>query len=67
MFETAQKTRKERESYAENWTEFMNGLNKSNLILTPWCKIKECELEVKERSGNESKEGEDAENSSLTG
>lgn len=57
MFENAVKIRESRESYAENWEEFMNCLNMNNLILTPWCENIDCEINVKERSGLDSKDG----------
>lgn len=31
----------------------MTGLNQRNIVLTPWCKRRECEKEVHEKSKNE--------------
>lgn len=54
MYERALVTRDEHMIDAFTWEEFMNALNGKNLVLTPWCQVKECELKVKDRSKEES-------------
>lgn len=40
---------------ALDWSEFMTHLNNMKVVKTPWCNIRECEEEVKEKSAIESK------------
>lgn len=51
---------------ATNWEDFMVHLNKLKIVMAPWCDEQECEEEVKERSGEESKNFQD-EKTSLSG
>ena len=43
MLDKAKRERKDREDFADNWTDFMAALNKQNLVLTPWCQEQDCE------------------------
>lgn len=40
---------------AEDWASFMDNINKSKIVKTPWCEDITCEEKVKERSAAESK------------
>jgi len=56
MYKRALDTRDARTSHAANWKEFMEALNKKNIILAPWCTQQKCEKEVKRRSAEDSKQ-----------
>lgn len=51
---------------ANNWTDFMNILNQSRVVKTPWCENSECEDIVKQKSGIESKMNQ-SEDKNLSG
>ena len=38
----------------DNWKDFMDAVAGRNICLAPWCNIQECEVEVKDRSKEES-------------
>jgi prolyl-tRNA synthetase len=38
----------------DNWKDFMDALSGRNLCLAPWCNVKQCEKDAKERSKEES-------------
>lgn len=67
MYERAVQRFNEKSKQATNWQEFMAHLNSRNVVLTPWCEVKECEEKVKERSGIETKEHAAEGESHLTG
>lgn len=67
MYERAVHRFNEKSKHASSWQEFMTHLNSRNVVLTPWCEIKECEEKVKERSGIETKELAAEGESNLTG
>jgi len=67
MYQNACKARNERTKAADNWDDFMAELNKRNVVLTPWCDQKECEITVKNRSKEESKAAENEGEELLTG
>ena len=67
MYERAVHRFNEKSKQASSWQEFMTHLNSRNVVLTPWCEIKECEEKVKERSGIETKELAAEGESNLTG
>lgn len=54
MYTRAKDIRDSHMKDAYNWEEFMDALNGKNLVLTPWCNEKECELKAKDRSKEES-------------
>lgn len=60
MFQRAKAERDSRMKQAFDFDEFMKVLDGGNLVLTPWCDEKECENEVKKRSGGK-EEKEDTE------
>ncbi|EGR33982.1 prolyl-tRNA synthetase family protein, putative [Ichthyophthirius multifiliis] len=55
MFENSKKKFAEKQKKANNWQEFMTSLNTRNIVNTPWCNTQQCEKNVKDRSGLESK------------
>jgi prolyl-tRNA synthetase len=55
MYERAVQRFNDKAKKANTWQDFMTHLNSRNVVLTPWCEIKECEEEVKVRSGVETK------------
>lgn len=61
MLAQARKTRDESIVKCLTWPEFMAALDKKRLALSPWCGLKHCEHQIKERSGEES--GEEQEQS----
>jgi len=55
--EMYQKALASRESHVrdiDNWKDFMDALNGRNLCMAPWCNVQQCEIDVKERSKEES-------------
>ena len=38
----------------DNWKDFMTALSNRDICMAPWCNIQECEVEVKDRSKEES-------------
>ena len=56
MFQKAKADFDSKMKSAKNWTEFMEQLQKGNMVQTPWCMEKDCEEKVKEDSGKQSKE-----------
>jgi len=50
LFNKAREARDARLIRAMNWNDFINQLNKGNIILTPWCQQTKCEEDVKVRS-----------------
>jgi prolyl-tRNA synthetase len=47
MYERAVQRFNDKAKQAGNWQDFMTHLNSRNVVLTPWCEIKECEEKVK--------------------
>ena len=64
MYTVAKQKLMDRLKEASNWEDFMTHLNKRNVVLVPWCEDEDCEEKIKERSGVETKENEEA---TLTG
>lgn len=56
MFENAKNRFTSRIIKAKDWATFMTEINKSNIILTPWCDVEECEITITKKSVAESKE-----------
>lgn len=56
MLRDARSNMEDRITVALEWKEFMVGLGKRNMVLSPWCEELECEEKIKERSGIESKQ-----------
>lgn len=54
MYNKAVKERDEHIFKADTWEQFMNGLNAKGICLTPWCEENKCEVDVKNRSKEES-------------
>lgn len=54
MYNKALKAREDHVKKVDNWKDFMEALGDRNLCLAPWCNIQECEVEVKDRSKEES-------------
>eukprot|EP00997_Jenningsia_sp_PLL12_P008787 NODE_5615_length_563_cov_74.050584_g4882_i0.p1 GENE.NODE_5615_length_563_cov_74.050584_g4882_i0~~NODE_5615_length_563_cov_74.050584_g4882_i0.p1 ORF type:complete len:109 (+),score=4.80 NODE_5615_length_563_cov_74.050584_g4882_i0:199-525(+) len=54
MYRAALEKRDARTSHCANWHEFMTELNKKNIILAPWCNVKQCEMDAKKRSAEDS-------------
>jgi prolyl-tRNA synthetase len=67
MYQKALTERNARIIKAGDWETFMHNLNRSNLLLTPWCDQQSCEQKVKDRSKEESKATENEAETSLTG
>lgn len=70
MFEKALNSRKSHTKEVDNWADFMSALGERNICLAPWCNIQDCEVEVKERSKEESiklMEEKNEEEAMLTG
>jgi prolyl-tRNA synthetase len=54
MFEKAEKARDDHMKDVSNWEQFMEALNGRNICMAPWCNRQECEVNVKDRSKEES-------------
>lgn len=54
MYRTAKERRDARTARVGDWAGFMSELNKKNIILAPWCDVKQCEVDVKKRSAADS-------------
>lgn len=54
MFDKALKSRQSHEKDIDNWKDFMEALAGRNICNAPWCNKQECEIEVKNRSKEES-------------
>jgi len=50
----ALKARDDHVREVDNWKDFMDALQARCLCLAPWCDIQDCEVEVKDRSKEES-------------
>ena len=49
MFEKQVERVKNSTTHAKDFNSFLEGLNKGNLVYTPWCKDSDCEDKVKEK------------------
>jgi len=70
MYDKALKSRLSHTKEVENWTDFMAALADRNICLAPWCNVQQCEIDVKEKSKEESLkalEAGDADELVLTG
>jgi len=54
MYDKALASRLEHLSEIDNWKDFMAALSKRNICMAPWCNVQECEVNVKDRSKEES-------------
>ena len=70
MYEKALKAREDNTAEVDNWKDFMTALGQKKIVLADWCGEQSCELNVKERSKEESRAAMEAmneEESALTG
>jgi len=70
MYNKALKAREDYTKEIDNWKDFMDALGKRNVCIAPWCNVKACEEQVKDKSKEESlkaMEDMNAEESLLTG
>jgi len=56
LFEKAKKVRDERMAIVTQWADFVPGLDKKSMVLTPWCDTTKCEDEVKEKTSPKKEE-----------
>lgn len=54
MYNKALASRQNHMENITNWEEFMVSLSKRNICMAPWCEVQQCEIDVKERSKEES-------------
>lgn len=54
MLAKACKSREDNIVYADNWTDFMKAINERKQVMAPWCNTQESEIEIKEKSKEES-------------
>ena len=54
MFDKALKYRQDNTSKIDNWKDFMDALAAKKICLAPWCNTVDCEVEVKDKSKEES-------------
>lgn len=54
MYAKALKSREENTARIDNWKDFMHALSEKKICLAPWCNIQKCEIDVKEKSKEES-------------
>lgn len=54
MYNKALQARESHLKHCDNWDDFMAALGERNIVMAPWCDNQECEVEVKERSKEES-------------
>lgn len=54
MYAKALEARQSHVKDVDNWADFMTALNGRNICMTPWCDVQQCEVDVKEKSKEES-------------
>jgi prolyl-tRNA synthetase len=54
MYDKALKQRLDHVKEVDNWKDFMDALGGRNLCSAPWCDVQDCEVQVKDRSKEES-------------
>lgn len=54
MYDKALKARLEHVKDVDNWKDFMDALADRNICMTPWCDCQQCEVDVKDKSKEES-------------
>lgn len=54
MYDKALQSRLSHVKEIDNWKDFMDALGDRNICLAPWCNVQDCEVEVKDRSKEES-------------
>lgn len=54
MYNKALQARLDHVKNVDNWADFMSAISARNICLTPWCDIQDCEVNVKDRSKEES-------------
>lgn len=54
MYNKALQARQSHMSNVTNWEDFMSALGKRNICMAPWCNVQQCEIDVKDRSKEES-------------
>lgn len=62
MYNKALKSRENHMSNVTNWEDFMAALGKRNICMAPWCDVQQCEVDVKDRSKEESLSKMEAQN-----
>ena len=62
MYNKALKSREDHMSNVTNWEDFMAALGKRNICMAPWCNCQQCEIDVKDRSKEESLSKMEAQN-----
>eukprot|EP00347_Sterkiella_histriomuscorum_P004508 403360196 len=68
MYEKSLEIRNQRITMVQNWSDFMDQINKRNSVLAPWCNSQDCEQNVKRQSKQDSDVGgEDHDEMMLTG
>mmetsp|Transcript_35021 Transcript_35021/g.53761 ORF Transcript_35021/g.53761 Transcript_35021/m.53761 type:complete len:106 (+) Transcript_35021:1937-2254(+) len=68
MYQKALQARKDNTVHVKTWKEFMDALAAKKICLAPWCNVQECEVDVKDRSKEESLQAlENEEEVQLTG
>lgn len=54
MYKKALDSRLEHTKEVDNWKDFMEAISARNICMAPWCNEKQCEVDAKERSKEES-------------
>ena len=54
MYQKALEARLSHVKDVDNWKDFMEALAARNICMAPWCDIQQCEVDVKEKSKEES-------------
>jgi len=60
MLAKATEKQESKKKVVTTWEDFMLQLNQKFMCLAPWCNVRQCELDVKKRSADESKELQDS-------
>jgi prolyl-tRNA synthetase len=66
MLERAKKARDERIVRVTEWKDFVRTLDGRNIVLAPWCDRVACEEDIKDKSGKEAKDAQEAGGFQLT-
>jgi len=70
MYDKAFKARQDKTSNVDNWEDFMKALSEKKICMAPWCDVQQCEINVKDKSKEESikaMEEQNADEAQLTG
>ena len=54
MYNKALEARQQKMKTVDNWNDFMSAMQDKCIAMAPWCNCQQCEIQVKDRSKEES-------------